>query len=231
MRDKAALQTAFDGVTRGMAVVNCPGNIQSPGPWRRNATPQHVSGTLVCGFRDGTDPRSRGPTTIVLLLADVRRMPNGPTSTSCTSGGRATPETAQAGGRGAITVVVGATRRALAARGKRGALAAGGKRCAFGDPGRNRCALVPAGPVFRGSCGKRCARLPERSGVPWLGNRCTLGAGRGRGVYRPAAGVPGVAVAGVARRVWPRIPEDAPPLWRGCGGGCTQTSRSLPPAL
>ena len=26
---------------------------QSPGPWRRNATPQQVSGTLVCSYRDG----------------------------------------------------------------------------------------------------------------------------------------------------------------------------------
>lgn len=32
-------------------VVVCPGNIQSPGPWRRNATPSQVAGTLVCATR------------------------------------------------------------------------------------------------------------------------------------------------------------------------------------
>ena len=50
--DVAALQTAFGAVVADMRVVNCPGNIQSPGAWRRNATPQLVSGTLVCGYRD-----------------------------------------------------------------------------------------------------------------------------------------------------------------------------------
>jgi serine/threonine-protein kinase len=50
--DKAALSSAFDAEVRDTRVVNCPGNIQSPGPWRRNATPQQVSGTLVCGFKD-----------------------------------------------------------------------------------------------------------------------------------------------------------------------------------
>jgi serine/threonine-protein kinase len=49
--DKAALQSAFDGIVSSSTMVNCPGNIQSPGPWRRNATPQLVSGTLFCGFR------------------------------------------------------------------------------------------------------------------------------------------------------------------------------------
>jgi hypothetical protein len=78
VRDKAALQTAFDGVTRGMAVVNCPGNIQSPGPWRRNATPQQVSGTLVCGLQESR-PTVAWTDDIVLLLADVRADGNGPT--------------------------------------------------------------------------------------------------------------------------------------------------------
>jgi serine/threonine protein kinase len=51
--DDAALDSAFGAVVGNTRVVNCPGNIQSPGAWRRNATPQQVSGTLVCGFRDG----------------------------------------------------------------------------------------------------------------------------------------------------------------------------------
>jgi len=46
--DKASLRPLFDDLLRGSTIVTCPGNIQSPGPWRRNATPQQVSGTLVC---------------------------------------------------------------------------------------------------------------------------------------------------------------------------------------
>ncbi len=52
LRDRPALDAAFAAAVRSDAVVTCPGNIQSPGPWRRNATPQKVSGTLVCGVQD-----------------------------------------------------------------------------------------------------------------------------------------------------------------------------------
>ena len=34
----------------------CPGNIQSPGPWRHNATPDQVAGQLYCGTRDDGTP-------------------------------------------------------------------------------------------------------------------------------------------------------------------------------
>jgi hypothetical protein len=49
--DGAALDAAFNAVVNGSTRVNCPGNIQSPGPWRRNATPQKVSGVLFCGIQ------------------------------------------------------------------------------------------------------------------------------------------------------------------------------------
>jgi serine/threonine kinase PknH len=78
LRDKAALQAAFDAVTGGTAVVNCPGNIQSPGPWRRNATPQQVSGTLVCGLKENR-PTLAWTDDIVLLLGVVRADAKGPT--------------------------------------------------------------------------------------------------------------------------------------------------------
>jgi hypothetical protein len=71
MRDKAALQAAFDVVVHGTDVVNCPGNIQSPGPWRRNATPHQVSGTLVCGLQQSR-PTLAWTDDIVLLLGVVR---------------------------------------------------------------------------------------------------------------------------------------------------------------
>ena len=51
--EKASLRPLFDDLPRGSTIVTCPGNIESPGPWRRNATPQQVSGTLVCSYRDG----------------------------------------------------------------------------------------------------------------------------------------------------------------------------------
>jgi hypothetical protein len=59
-------------------VVNCPGNIQSPGPWRRNATPQQVSGTLVCGLQ-ASRPTLAWTDDIVLLLGVVRADATGPT--------------------------------------------------------------------------------------------------------------------------------------------------------
>lgn len=46
----ALLESALD---EGADVVTCPNNIQSPGPWRRNADPGHVAGTLVCAQRSG----------------------------------------------------------------------------------------------------------------------------------------------------------------------------------
>ncbi|BBY26107.1 hypothetical protein [Mycolicibacterium sediminis] len=49
--DRAALKVAFDDIIRASAVVNCPGSIQSPGAWRRNAAPDKVAGTLFCGFQ------------------------------------------------------------------------------------------------------------------------------------------------------------------------------------
>jgi serine/threonine kinase PknH len=51
--DKAALDAALNGIMQASTRVNCPGNIQSPGPWRRNATPDKVSGVLFCGIQDG----------------------------------------------------------------------------------------------------------------------------------------------------------------------------------
>jgi serine/threonine kinase PknH len=49
--DAAAMTRAFDDVVKASTVVTCPGNIQSPGPWRRNATPDQVAGTLFCGYQ------------------------------------------------------------------------------------------------------------------------------------------------------------------------------------
>lgn len=75
--DKAALETAFDDTVGDFTVVNCPGNIQSPGPWRRNATPQRISGTLICGFQQ-TRPTVAWTAEADLLLSSVRADKAGP---------------------------------------------------------------------------------------------------------------------------------------------------------
>ena len=78
VNDEAALDAAFDDSIRTATRVNCPGNIQSPGPWRRNATPQKTSGVLFCGIQENR------PTVIWtnvddLLVSTVQSGPQGPT--------------------------------------------------------------------------------------------------------------------------------------------------------
>ncbi len=53
--DGRAMTEAFDELVGRLAVINCPGDIQSPGPWRVSSDPQQSRGTLVCGF-DGQNP-------------------------------------------------------------------------------------------------------------------------------------------------------------------------------
>jgi len=53
--DRAALETQFQDVLAETRQQDCPGRIQSPGPWRKNASPGQQAGTLYCGTReDGT---------------------------------------------------------------------------------------------------------------------------------------------------------------------------------
>ncbi len=76
-RDDATLQNAFNAVVSSSSIVVCPGNIQSPGPWRRNATPQLVSGTLFCGMR-GELPTLAWTDDAKLLLSSVVGAPDTP---------------------------------------------------------------------------------------------------------------------------------------------------------
>jgi serine/threonine protein kinase len=77
-RDAASLQGEFNGVVAKAGTVTCPGNIQSPGPWRRNATPQQISGTLFCGMR-GNVPTVAWTDDAKLLLASVDGAADAPT--------------------------------------------------------------------------------------------------------------------------------------------------------
>jgi hypothetical protein len=78
MKDGDALSAAMDNAVADAKIVNCPGNIQSPGPWRRNATPTKVAGTLVCGLPQGK-PLVAWTNDAELLLSVVRAGPEGPT--------------------------------------------------------------------------------------------------------------------------------------------------------
>ncbi|BBZ31325.1 hypothetical protein MMAD_56200 (plasmid) [Mycolicibacterium madagascariense] len=52
-RDLPALRASFtDAMNRSIARI-CPPNIQSPGPWRRNDSPDVVRGTVFCGLQGG----------------------------------------------------------------------------------------------------------------------------------------------------------------------------------
>lgn len=78
--DGQGLRGALDAAIAGMRVVVCPGNYQSPGPWRRGSAPDVVVGTLVCG-RGGES----GQPVLVWsvdadrLLAVIESDPRGPT--------------------------------------------------------------------------------------------------------------------------------------------------------
>ncbi|KUI37102.1 hypothetical protein [Mycobacterium sp. GA-2829] len=76
--DDTALDTAFNDVVEASTIVTCPGNIQSPGPWRRNATPQKVSGVLFCGLQ-GSRPVVAWTNTDDSLIAVVKAGAQGPT--------------------------------------------------------------------------------------------------------------------------------------------------------
>jgi serine/threonine kinase PknH len=76
--DKAALKAAFEDIIKGSNVVVCPGSIQSPGPWRRNATPQKVAGTLFCGYQRDL-PLVAWTDDAELLVSAIRGDEKGPT--------------------------------------------------------------------------------------------------------------------------------------------------------
>lgn len=76
--DADALTTAFNALVRSSVVVDCPGRIQSPGPWRRTAQAQ-PAGTLVC-TGDDRAPAMAWTTSDKLLLSVVETGVRGPTA-------------------------------------------------------------------------------------------------------------------------------------------------------
>lgn len=78
VRDRSALAAGLSRLTKRSTVVVCPGKIQSPGPWRRNATPDQVSGTVFCGSVQG-HPMVGWTDEERLLLSETRSGATGPT--------------------------------------------------------------------------------------------------------------------------------------------------------
>jgi hypothetical protein len=69
--DAAALRAAFAKAAVDNSVVVCPGNIQSPGPWRRNSAPQQPAGDLLCALTPSHTPIVVWTSTRDLLLAEI----------------------------------------------------------------------------------------------------------------------------------------------------------------
>jgi hypothetical protein len=78
VKDRASLEATFNDDIRASTRVNCPGNIQSPGPWRRNATPDKTSGTLFCGL-EGDRPTIAWTDDARLVMSSVHAGPQAPT--------------------------------------------------------------------------------------------------------------------------------------------------------
>jgi serine/threonine-protein kinase len=75
--DVATLRLALNKIVQTSTVVNCPGRIQSPGPWRHTATPDQISGTLLCGIQQGF-PTVVWTNDAELLVGSVQAEPAGP---------------------------------------------------------------------------------------------------------------------------------------------------------
>lgn len=75
--DLPALQAQFTEITASTRQQICPGNIQSPGPWRHNATPDQVAGQLYCGVRGDGTPIIAWTDDARLLLSVVDSAPGG----------------------------------------------------------------------------------------------------------------------------------------------------------
>ena len=66
------LDAAFAEVTSSTTAKVCPGGYQSPGAWRRNANPEIIAGTLLCGTNQASQPMVAWTTTSTLVLATIR---------------------------------------------------------------------------------------------------------------------------------------------------------------
>lgn len=78
LADTTSLHGTFDRIVQGSTIIECPGRIQSPGPWHRNATPDKTSGVLFCGIQNG-NPLLGWTDDAELLISVANGGPQGPT--------------------------------------------------------------------------------------------------------------------------------------------------------
>jgi serine/threonine kinase PknH len=76
--DAATLGDTFNGIAATSNITECPGRIQSPGAWHRSATPDQISGTLLCGNHNG-NPIVAWTNDSELVVSVVHAEPPGPT--------------------------------------------------------------------------------------------------------------------------------------------------------
>ncbi|OMC08017.1 serine/threonine-protein kinase [Mycobacterium sp. SP-6446] len=76
--DANSLRSAFTRIVQESTIIECPGRIQSPGPWHRNASPDRTSGTLLCSTRQA-NPTVAWTNDAELLIGLVTVEPTGPT--------------------------------------------------------------------------------------------------------------------------------------------------------
>jgi serine/threonine protein kinase len=72
-----SLRGAFNRIVQGTNIIDCPGRIQSPGPWHRVATPDQASGMLLCGSQQGHSMVA-WTNDAELLLSVINAEPPGP---------------------------------------------------------------------------------------------------------------------------------------------------------
>jgi serine/threonine kinase PknH len=76
--DATAQRDAFNRIAQGSTIIDCPGRIQSPGPWHRIATPDKTSGMLLCGTQQGNSLVA-WTNDDELLVSVINAEPPGPT--------------------------------------------------------------------------------------------------------------------------------------------------------
>ncbi len=76
-QDLASLRAAFNHITQTSTVIECPGRIQSPGPWHRVISPAQISGMLMCGLQHSS-PTVVWTNDAGLMLGSVQADPPGP---------------------------------------------------------------------------------------------------------------------------------------------------------
>ena len=168
-RRKSVATAAFRRSPARLNHRHVPGKHQSPGPWRRNATPQQVSGTLVCSYRLAavtwtTEPTCSSATSMPIEL--------GRRSTSSTNGGRRTPDVLRPGPPRRLPTPTRRTprrRRDAQTRSPRVRVAAR-RGCAVwrdhDDESAHHSTVYDTGALHRGDVGRPVPlRLPQRRGV------------------------------------------------------------------